>query len=153
MENSTARNMWGDFLDAHLEYAFVEAPKVIHFFDNEKDANHSLELVLNNTKKAMSHSLLGLQNRNEPLPKIGSFIVLTDWEGTAKCIVKTTAVKLKPLFSIDVDYAELEGEGDKSLDQWKNMYWNYFTRELSPFGRVPKESMIVVCVTFEKVYS
>lgn len=153
MENSTARNMWGDFLDAHLEYAFVEAPKVIHFFDNEKDANHSLELVLNNTKKAMSHSLLGLQNRNEPLPKIGSFIVLTDWEGTAKCIVKTTAVKLKPLFSIDVDYAELEGEGDKSLDQWKNMYWNYFTRELAPFGRVPKESMIVVCVTFEKVYS
>lgn len=153
MENSTARNMWGDFLDAHLEYAFVEAPKVIHFFDNEKDANHSLELVLNNTKKAMSHSLLGLQNRNEPLPKIGSFIVLTDWEGTAKCIVKTTAVKLKPLFSIDVDYAELEGEGDKSLDQWKNMYLNYFTRELAPFGRVPKESMIVVCVTFEKVYS
>lgn len=153
MENSTARNMWGDFLDAHLEYAFVESPKVIHFFDNEKDANHSLELVLNNTKKAMSHSLLGLQNRNEPLPKIGSFIVLTDWEGTAKCIVKTTAVKLKPLFSIDVDYAELEGEGDKSLDQWKNMYLNYFTRELAPFGRVPKESMIVVCVTFEKVYS
>ncbi len=153
MENSTARNMWGDFLDAHLEYAFVEAPKVIHFFDNEKDANHSLELVLNNTKKAMSHSLLGLQNRNEPLPKIGSFIVLTDWEGTAKCIVKTVSVKLKPLFSIDVDYAQLEGEGDKSLDQWKNMYLNYFTRELAPFGRVPKESMIVVCVTFEKVYS
>ncbi|RTE55524.1 ASCH domain-containing protein [Arenibacter aquaticus] len=152
MENSTARNMWGDFLDAHLEYAFVEAPKVMHFFDNEKDANHSLDLVINKTKKAMSQSLLGLQNRNEPLPKIGSFIVLTDWEGTAKCIVKTTSVKLKPLFSIDGDYAQLEGEGDKSLDQWKNIYWNYFARELATFKRVPKESMIVVCVTFEKVY-
>jgi len=152
MENSTARNMWGDFLDAHLEYAFVEAPKVMHFFDNEKDANHSLDLVINKTKKAMSQSLLGLQNRNEPLPKIGSFIVLTDWEGTAKCIVKTTSVKLKPLFSIDGDYAQLEGEGDKSLDHWKNIYWNYFTRELATFKRVPKESMIVVCVTFEKVY-
>lgn len=144
--------MWGDFLDAHLEYAFVEAPKVMHLFDNEKDANHSVELVINNTKKAMSYSLLGLQNSNEPLPKIGSFIVLTDWEGTAKCIVKTTSVKLKPLFSIDGDYAQLEGEGDKSLDQWKNIYWNYFTRELATFKRVPKESMIVVCVTFEKVY-
>ncbi len=152
MENSTARNMWGDFLDAHLEYAFVEAPKVMHLFDNEKDANHSLNLVINNTKKAMSLSLLGIQHRNEPLPKIGSFIVLTDWEGTAKCIIKTTSVKLKPLFSIDGDYTQLEGEDDKSLDQWKNRYWNYFTRELAPFKRIPKESMIVVCITFEKVY-
>ena len=100
MDNASARNMWGDFLDAHLEFAFEEAPKVFHFSDNEQDADHGLDLVLKNLKKATTFSLLGLQNRKEPLPKIGAFIILTDWNGNAKCIVRTTAVKLKPFFWI-----------------------------------------------------
>ncbi|MFI8603609.1 ASCH domain-containing protein [Cellulophaga baltica] len=152
MDNASARNMWGDYLDKHLEDAFVTAPKTIHFCDNEKDANECVELVLKNTKKATSPSLLGLQLRNEPLPKIGDFLVITDWDGKAKCIVKTTAVKLKPFFSINEAYASLEGEGDKSLAHWKKRHWDYYTRELAPFKREPRDSMIVVCQEFEKVY-
>ena len=152
MENSSARNMWGDFLDAHLEFAFEEAPQVLHFSDNERDADQGVDLVLKNLKKATSFSLLGLQHRKEPLPKIGAFMVLTDWNGKAKCIVRTTAVKLKPFFSITKEYAQLDGLGDKSLEHWKKFHWDYFSRELAPFNRVPRDSMIVVCVGFEKVY-
>jgi len=152
MDNASARNMWGDYLDKHLEDAFVDAPKTIHFCDNEKDANECLDLVLKNIKKATSPSLLGLQLRKETLPKIGDFLVITDWDGKAKCIVKTTAVKLKPMFSIDEDYAQKEGEGDKSLAYWKKTHWEYYTRELSEFNREPRESMIVVCQEFEKVF-
>lgn len=152
MDNASARNMWGDYLDKHLEDAFVEAPKTIHFCDNEKDANECLELVLKNVKKATSPSLLGLQLRNEPLPKIGDFLVITDWDGKAKCIVKTTTVKLKPMFSIDEAYAQKEGEGDKSLAYWKKTHWDYYTRELAEFNREPRESMIVVCQEFVKVF-
>lgn len=152
MDNASARNMWGDYLDAHLEDAFKEAPKVIHFCDNEKDANECAQLVKKGVKKATSHSLLGLQNRNEPLPKTGEMMVVTNWEGKAECIVKTTAVKLKPYFSIDDSYAKIEGEGDKSLDYWKKVHWAYYERELELFNRVPRESMIIVCQEFEKVF-
>lgn len=152
MDNASARNMWGDYLDKHLEDAFVNAPKTIHFCDNEHDANECAKLVVNNIKKATSPSLLGLQLRNEPLPKIGDFMVITDWSGQAKCIVKTTAVKLKPYFSIDQEYANKEGEGDKSLAHWKKTHWDYYTRELNEFNREPRESMIVVCQEFEKVF-
>jgi uncharacterized protein YhfF len=152
MDNASARNMWGDYLDQHLEDAFVDAPKTIHFCDNEKDANECLDLVMKNVKKATSPSLLGLQLRNERLPKIGEFFVITDWSGKAKCIVKTTAVKLKPYFSIDENYALKEGEGDKSLAYWKKTHWDYYTRELSEFNREPRESMIVICQEFEKVF-
>ena len=93
-----------------------------------------------------------MQIRKEPLPKIGDFMVITDWEGNAQCIVRTTAVKFKPYFSIDEAYAELEGEGDKSLEYWQKTHWEYFTKELEPFGRVPRESMIIVCQEFEKVF-
>ncbi|MEQ9583560.1 MAG: hypothetical protein RIM68_15615 [Arenibacter sp.] len=63
MDNASARNMWGDFLDAHLEFAFEEAPKVYHFGDNEQDADQGVDLVLKNLKKATTFSLLGLQYR------------------------------------------------------------------------------------------
>lgn len=152
MENASARNMWGDYLDKHLEYAFHDAPEVLHFCDNELDANTCAILAKKEVKKATSDSLLGLQYRNEPLPKIGDFKVITDWGGKAQCIVRITAVKLKPFFSIDSKYAQLEGEGDKSLDYWKKVHWDYYTRELEPFGRVPRESMIIVCSEFEKVF-
>jgi len=152
MDNASARNMWGDYLDQHLEDAFHEAPKTIHFCNNEQDANECAKLVKQGIKKATSHSLLGLQYRNEKLPKIGDFMVVTDWEGTAQCIVETKKVTLKPFFAIDAEYARTEGEGDKSLDHWKKTHWDYYTNELEKFERVPRESMIVVCQEFEKVF-
>ena len=152
MDNASARNMWGDYLDKHLEDAFVDAPKVIHFYDSEKDANEAADLVVKGSKIARSLSLLGIQSRKEPLPKIGDFLVVTDWEGKAKCIIRITSVKLKPYFSIDETYAKKEGEGDKSLLHWKKTHWEYYSRELAEFNRLPRESMIVVCQEFEKVY-
>ncbi|APQ17521.1 ASCH domain-containing protein [Maribacter hydrothermalis] len=153
MENASARNMWGNYLKNHLEDVFHEAPKTMHFGDNEQDANEIAKLIKNGTKKAISYSLLGLQNRNEPLPKIGDYIVVTDWSGEAQCIVSTKAVSLKPYFSIDETYAQLEGNGDKTLNSWKKYYWDFFTKELQKFNRQPRESMIVVCQTIEKVNS
>jgi len=152
MKNHSASAMWGDFLDAHLEYASLPAPKADHFCDNEKDANICASLVLSGEKSATSHSLLGLQLRKETLPKIGDFLIVTDWEGTAKCIVQTQRVRLVPFFSIREAYAKLEGEGDKSLSYWKKTHWEYYTRELASFNRVPRESMIIVCETFKKVF-
>ncbi|WP_298474688.1 ASCH domain-containing protein [uncultured Maribacter sp.] len=152
MENSSARNMWGDYLDKHLEDAFHEAPKAIHFCDNEKDANTCAKLVTSGIKKATTDSLIGIQNRNEKLPKIGDFTVITNWEGEAQCIVETTKVTLRPFFSIDEAYASKEGEGDKSLDYWKKVHWDYYTREFEDFNRKPSESMIVVCHEFELVF-
>ncbi|MFX0555867.1 ASCH domain-containing protein [Maribacter sp. CXY002] len=152
MENASARNMWGDYLDKHLEHAFHEAPQVIHFYDNEEDANTYARLTKQGIKKAISDSLLGLQFRNEPLPKIGDFKVVTNWKGEAQCIIQIKSVKLKPYFSIDAAYAKLEGEGDQSLSHWKKTHWDYYTRELAPYNRVPRDSMIVVCQEFEKVF-
>ncbi|UJH68870.1 ASCH domain-containing protein [Allomuricauda sp. SCSIO 65647] len=152
MENASARSLWGDFLDAHLEFANEDAPRVVHFCDNEKDANKCADLVCKDIKRATSHSLLGLQLRGEPLPQIGDFVVVTDWSGKAKCLIRTTSVKLLPYFAIHAEHARLEGEGDKSLDYWRKVHWDYYTRELEPFGRVPRESMIIVFERFERVF-
>jgi len=150
MNNASARNMWGDYLDTHLQYAFVHEPRVIKLGDNEQEAEAQLKLVLSGKKRVISHSLLGLQLRKEPLPKIGDFTVLTSWDGKARCIIRTVAVRLTPFFSIRSSYTKMDGNG--SLDAWKESQWGYYTRELEPFDRVPRESMIVVCEIFEKVF-
>ncbi|MDT0538905.1 MULTISPECIES: ASCH domain-containing protein [Croceitalea] len=152
MENASARNLWGDFLDKHTEFAFEKAPEVGYFGDNEKDANNLAKLVQKEIKRATSYSLLGLQLHEKSLPKIGDFFIVTDWNGKAKCIIKTTSVKMMPYFSVHAEHARLEGEGDKSLEYWQKTHWEYYTRELEEFNRRPLESMIVVFERFEKVF-
>ncbi len=152
MENASARNLWGDFLDAHLEFASKDAPKVVRFYDNEQDANMCVDLICKETKRVVSHSLMGFQHRNEPLPKIGEFSVVMDWNGNAKCVIRTSSVKLVPFFAVREELARLEGEGDKSLEHWKKSHWSYFSRELAQFGKVPRESMIVVFQGIEMLF-
>ncbi len=152
MDNASARSMWGDFLDAHLEYAFVEAPKVIRLHQNDKEATRYVQMVAKGIKKAVSHSLLVLQYRKEPLPRIGDFIVLVDGEEKAQCIARTTSVNLRPFFSINEAYAKLDWVGENGLAHWKTEHWERYAQELEPYGRVPRESMIVVCQAFEKVF-
>ena len=150
IENISARNMWGDFLDAHLENVFKKVPKVVRFVENGLNADQTAKLVMKGRKRASSSSLLGLQLRGEPLPHVGDFWVITDWEDNAKCIVRITTVRLRPFFNITEEY--VRSEGYDSLQQWKDVHWEHYTKELEPFGRLPRESMIVVCQSFEKVF-
>lgn len=150
MENISARNMWDKFVEAHDRPTFVETPKVTQFYDNEKDADLHAEMVVNHSKRATSYPLLGLQCRKEALPKVGSFLIIVDGRGHARCVARITSMVLKPFFSIMDDY--MRQEGFNNMEEWRAVHWDYFKRELAPYGRTPKDSMIVVCVTFDKVY-
>ena len=152
MKNNSAKLLWEEFLEQHPEYASTPEPMVDLFGDTEEIANTCVKLVLKGKKRASAHSLLGLQFRDEPLPKIGDLAIITDWAGNAHCIIRTVQVTLKPYFLISAAYAALEGEGDGSLEYWKQSHWEYYTRELEPFGKVPTESMIIVFEVFEKIY-
>lgn len=152
MKNNSVDRLWQRFLASNPDYSDQSIPKSGYFGDNEKDANILAELVQKDIKRATSHSLLGLQLREEPRPKLDDLFIVTDWAGKAKCLVKTTSVKMVPYFAIHAEHARMEGEGDKSLDYWKKVHWDYYTRELEAFGRIPRESMIVVFERFEKVF-
>lgn len=53
-------------------------------------------------------------------------------------------------FGIDGTHAKNEGHSD--LDSWKKSHWTKCQNQLQPFGKEPKESMIMVCEKFEKVF-
>ncbi len=150
MENRSARNLWETFVEAHPEFAGLEAEGTLQFFENEQDADRHASLVLNHGKTATSYSLVGLQSRQESLPKTGSFLIVVDGRGSAQCVVQITGFTLKPWYSITADHSRREGFS--SLEEWKKTYWDYFSEELAHHGRSPQESMIIVCVNFEKIY-
>lgn len=152
MKNTSAHILWERFLKENAALTNLDIPPIGHFSDNEKDANILAELVQKDIKRATSHSLLGLQLRNEPRPRLDDLFIVTDWSENARCIIKTTSVKLVPYFAIHAEHARMEGEGDKSLEYWKKVHWDYYIRELEPHGRVPRESMIVVFERFEKIF-
>lgn len=152
MKNKSAKALWDYFLEQHPEYPVEKEPVVDRFGDTEEIANDCVTLVLKGKKQASAHSLLGLQFRKEPLPRIGDLAIITDWDGNARCIIRTVKVRLRPFFGVGADFALLEGEGDGSLEYWRKSHWEYYTRELEPYGKAPTESMIVVCEAFERIF-
>ena len=49
-------------------------------------------------------------------------------------------------------HAFLEGEGDRTLDQWKKVHQEFFTEELKTVGKPFSDAIELVCEEFEVVY-
>ncbi len=123
-----------------------------HFCDNQKDADECAELVLQGIKQATSPSLWWYQANNESLPEVGDLNIVTNWLGEALCIIETVEVSQVPYKDISAEYAELEGEGDKSLKYWQDVHWDYYHRELEGTCFTPSPDMLIVCEQFKVVH-
>ena len=123
-----------------------------HFCDNEQDADELAALVKAGHKRATASAYWAYEAEQEPVPAVGDYSVITDWDGEAQCVIRTTSVEIVPFNEVTADLARTEGEGDRSLDYWHRVHWACFSRELSAIGRCPEETMPVVCETFEVVY-
>ena len=53
---------------------------------------------------------------------------------------------------VDEGYAAAEGEGDLSLDYWRQVHRDCFSEELGAIGKAFSEEMTVVCEEFECVF-
>lgn len=148
----TIQHFWESFIEQHSEYQNTQIPIHYYFCDNKKDADACVELVIKGIKQATSSSLWWYKKYNEPLPKIDDLAIVTNWEGVPKVITRVTKVSKVKLGEIDEAYAFKEGEGDKSLAYWHKVHWQYYAREMEPFGEKPSEDMIIVCEEFETIY-
>jgi uncharacterized protein YhfF len=123
-----------------------------HFCDNAQDAHELAALVKAGYKRATASAYWAYEDNREPLPTIGDYSVIINWEGEAQGIIRSTSVEIVPFNEVTADFARAEGEGDQSLGYWRRVHWASFTRELQVIGKCPEERMPVVCETFEVVY-
>ena len=67
-------------------------------------------------------------------------------------MIRTVSVDVVPFAEVDESFAAAEGEGDLTLDHWRECHWRVFAEELAAIGRVPQPDMPVVCERFELVF-
>jgi len=149
---STIEKFWMEFLKLNPDNEKKQLPESFYFCDNEKDANECADLVINKIKRATATSLWWFEKNNQPLPKMGEQAIITDWNGNPKAVIETIKIKPTPYNEITPEFAEIEGEGDKSLEYWKKVHKAYYQREMEPHGEKFDENMIIICEHFETIY-
>ena len=149
----TVIDMWASFIAQNPEYKDEELGEWFHFCDNEKDAKECAQLTKDGIKQASSTSLWWFKKNNEDLPEVGNLYIVTDWYKIAKAIVKVVKIEQTPFNEITEEYAIAEGEGDKSLANWKKVHWDYYSREMEEFDEKPTEDLMIVCEHFETLFT
>ena len=111
-----------------------------------------LAYVLDGPKRATAGALWTYEAQGESVPVPGEYSVVLDGRGVARCVIRTTSVDITPFEKVDAAFAYDEGEGDRSLEYWRDGHWDYFVRELAGLGREATADMPVVCERFAVVY-
>lgn len=141
-----AAEMWERFCEKsgikadYDDWAFGGAPDAL------------AELVLNGIKTATASAYPLYEQEQEPLPKAGDYSVILNTKGEAVCIIRTTKVYVVPFREVSADHAFREGEDDRSLESWREVHRDFFTREMEDEGLSFDEDMPVVCEEFVRVY-
>jgi len=150
---SDIEKFWNRFIISNPDYSTKAIPPSYYFCDNKKDADECADLVVKDIKKATATSLWWFQQHNEILPKVGDLAIVTDWTGNPKAIIETTKIEHVAFNQITAEFAEIEGEGDKSLRYWKEVHQAYNEREMETYSDEFDENMIIVCEHFRRIYS
>jgi uncharacterized protein YhfF len=62
-------------------------------------------------------------------PKIGSYNIILNGQGTPVCVVRMVSMRLVRFCDVTEEFARKEGEGDLSLEYWRKEHQRFFTRE------------------------
>lgn len=143
---------WSGFLETCGRPEQTPLADVFHFADNEADATELAALVLAGTKVGTASLVWMYDARGDAVPAAGDLCIVTAWTGAPLCILETTQVTVAPFEEVTATFAASEGEGDRSLDHWRRVHWDYFGRECARLGRTPSQCMPVVCENFRVVH-
>lgn len=115
-------------------------------------ADQLADLVLRGEKTATASAYELYKIENEPLPQVGTFDVVLDSQDQAVCIIEITKVTVVPFKQVSAEHAFKEGEGDKSLNYWRQVHEEFFTEWMAEAGLSFSEETGVVLEEFRKVY-
>lgn len=129
---------------------YVEA----FFFGTMPDrALEITRLVLDGTKTATGSVLWSLEAKGKPIPDIGDYWIVTNGDDDPACIIRTVDSRVIPFDEVSEEYAMWGGEGNRTLESWRKMYWSYILSECEVIKRTPDSKTPLVMERFELLYS
>ncbi len=109
-------------------------------------------LVASGIKTGTCSSLWEWQAEGNPIPEVGLVTIVLDGKGQPLCIIETTEVTQRRFDEVDADFARAEGEGDLSLEYWRNAHQTFFSRTLPKIGMQFSTDMPLVCERFKLIH-
>ena len=93
------------------------------FGDSPAMADRLLGFVLAGAKTATCWSVADGQQTH-----VGKQMVVNDGAGRPRAVIETVSLEQRPFDQVGWDFASAEGEGDETLDDWRDGHRAYFTR-------------------------
>jgi len=130
----------------------VVPPPAWSFGDSPELADELLTLVLDGVKTGTAAAVWEYEAADEPLPRKGDLSIVLDGAGEPRVLIRTTQVETVPFDAVSAEHAAAEGEGDRSLEDWRAGHERYWRRTLAQIGREFDPSMPVVCERFKVLF-
>lgn len=142
-----AKVMWDNFCK---EYNVSNANYSVWAFGGDPDK--LVQLVLDGIKVATASAYDLYLFENEPLPQVNDYSVIIDSNDNARCIIQTTKLYVVPFKDVSKEHAYKEGEGDRSLEYWREVHTAFFQECYEDDNLVFDENINVLCEEFKVVY-
>ncbi len=122
------------------------------FGDSPEMADNLLGYVLTGEKTATSGMVLDFEYDNDPIPKIGDKAIILNGSNEPACIIEYIDVNLKKYNEVDEVFALKEAEGFKSLQDWRDVHWDFFSRRCKVIGTPLHDELMIVCLEFKMIF-
>ncbi|MFD6609568.1 ASCH domain-containing protein [Micromonospora chalcea] len=104
-------------------------------------------LVLSGVKTATAGLVQEYDDENEELEYVGERLVLVDDNDAFVGVVEVTGVEVVRFADVPWDFARAEGEGDRSIEEWREGHGSYWARQGTPVT----DDTRIVCLRFRLV--
>lgn len=105
------------------------------------------QLILDGRKRATAGLLVDYVRENEELETEGDLLALVDDDSQHISTVAVVRVETMPFIEVPWSFAQAEGEGDESLEEWRDGHRRFWTEA----GEAVDDHTPVVLIWFEIV--
>jgi uncharacterized protein YhfF len=107
---------------------------VFYFGDGPELAAKLAHLVVKGVKRGTTGWVEATELEGSTIPHVGMVSLVTDGFGYPQCAIRTERVEYLRFRDIGAEHAWAEGEGDRTLESWREGHLAYFHREAAQHG-------------------
>ena len=112
---------------------------------NKTESNYLFNLVKIGIKTATSYL------HDETFVEPSQYSILTNWDETEEVRLETISFCIVPFNGVTKEHAWKEGEGARTLEDWKLVHKDFFVKRLTLQGKEFNEDIKIVCEEFRIV--
>ncbi|HEU4868209.1 MAG TPA: ASCH domain-containing protein [Actinomycetota bacterium] len=107
----------------------TRAMDVFYFGDGPEMAAKLAHLIVKGVKRGTTGWVDAEEREGSTIPSVGMVSIVTDGFGYPQCALQTERVEYLRFADIGAEHAWAEGEGDRTLENWREGHLAYFHRQ------------------------